>query len=82
MYMVQAMVNISKEANQILNIVKARHNLKDKSQAIEFVTLDYGEEILEPELRPEYIKKLNRIKKEKGIKFSSIGALKKSIENA
>jgi len=38
--MVNAMINISKQANQILNIVKARHNLKDKSAAIEFVTLE------------------------------------------
>lgn len=67
--MVQAMVNISKEANQILNIVKAKHNLKDKSEAIEFVTLDYGEEILEPELRPEFIEKMKRIEKEPSIKI-------------
>ena len=34
MYMVQAMVNISEEANRVLNIVKAQYGLKDKSEAI------------------------------------------------
>jgi len=57
--MVQAMVYISKQANQILNIIKAKYNLKDKSQAIEHVVLEYGAGILEPELRPEFIEKMN-----------------------
>ncbi|MBI2208150.1 DUF2683 family protein [Candidatus Woesearchaeota archaeon] len=56
--MVQAMIKISKEANQILNIVKAKHNLTDKSKAIEKVILDYGTEVLEPELKPEFIEKM------------------------
>ena len=82
MYMVQAMIQISESVNQILNIVKARYNLKDKSQAIEKVVADYGEELLEPELRPEYIEKLQRIKKQKGIRFKSIKELREHIENA
>ena len=77
------MIDISKQANQILNIVKARHNLKDKSKAIEKVVLDYGEEVLEPELRPEFIQKIKRIEKEGKFKtFNNIEELKKDIENA
>ncbi len=79
--MVQAMVNISDNTNQILNIVKARFNLKDKSEAIEKVVLDYGEDILEPELRPEFIEKIKRIEKEKSIKFKNINELRTLIEN-
>jgi hypothetical protein len=81
--MVQAMINISKNTNQVLNIVKARFNLKDKSEAIEKVVLDYGGEFLEPELRPEYIQKIKRIEKESKFKsFNSIDELRKDIENA
>jgi hypothetical protein len=65
--MVQAMVNISENANQILNIIKARYNLKDKSEAIEKAVLSYGEDLLEPELRPEFIQKMESVAKEKGI---------------
>jgi hypothetical protein len=61
--MVKAMINISEHANQILNIVKAKHNLKDKSEAIEKVVMDYGNEMMEPELRPEYLVKLGKIVK-------------------
>ena len=81
--MVQAMIDISKNTNQVLNIVKARFNLKDKSEAIEKVVLDYGESILEPELRPEFIQKINRIEKEGKFKtFESIEELRRDIENA
>lgn len=66
--MVQAQIKISKEANQILNIVKAKYNLKDKSQAIEFIVREYGEELLEPQLRPEFIEKMKKRKKEPTVK--------------
>ena len=83
MYMVQAMIDISENTNQVLNIVKARFNLKDKSEAIEKVVLDYGEDILEPELRPEFIQKIKRIEQEGKFKtFKNIEELRRDIENA
>jgi len=67
--MVNAMIQISDQANQILNIVKARYNLKDKSQAIEYVALEYGEDLLEPGLRPEFIEKMKERQLEPTIKI-------------
>ena len=77
------MIEIPKEVNQVLNIVKARFGLKTKSEAIARVVAEYGSEILEPELRPKYIEKLKKIE-DKGnfVSFSSIEELKNSIENA
>lgn len=66
--MVQAMIQISKETNQVLNIVKAKYDLKDKSQAIEKVVLEYGQGYLEPELRPEFIEKMKVRQQEKTVK--------------
>jgi len=80
MYMVQAMVNISEEANRVLNIVKAQYGLKDKSQAINIVVDVYEKQLLEPGLRLEYVKKLKRIEKEKGVPFRNIAELRKIIE--
>lgn len=79
--MVQAMIKIPKEVNQILNIVKAKYNLKDKSEAISRVVAEYGVEMLGPELRPEYVKKLKKLEQQKGIGFSNIAELRKIIEN-
>lgn len=61
--MVQAIINIEEHTNQILNIIKAKFGLKDKSQAIDMMAVQYEEEILEPELRPEYKAKLAKILK-------------------
>ena len=63
--MVQAIINISEHSNRVLNIVKAKYGLKDKSEAINVMAEKYEETILEPELRPEYKKKLLKIVKGK-----------------
>ncbi len=63
--MVQAIINIDEKANRVLNMVKAKYGLKDKSEAIERVALEYEENILEPQLRPEYIEKAKMILAEK-----------------
>ncbi len=78
--MTQAMIEIPAEANQILNIVKARYNLKTKSEAITKVVLESGFNLLEPELRPEYVEKLQRLEKEKGIHFRTMAELRQIIE--
>jgi len=70
--MVQAMIEIPNEANQILNIVKARYNLKTKSEAIAKIVIECGQNIIEPELRPEYLEKLTKIRAGKYLKHRSI----------
>jgi len=62
--MPKAMINITDRANRMLNIIKAKYSLKDKSQAINRMTEEFGQILLEPQLRPEYIKKLRKIEKE------------------
>ncbi|HLC84275.1 MAG TPA: antitoxin [Candidatus Nanoarchaeia archaeon] len=61
--MVKALINISEHANHVLNIVKAKYGLKDKSQAIDMVTTQYEETILEPQLRQNTLKNLRESKK-------------------
>ncbi len=80
--MVQAIIDIEDQTNRVLNIVKAKFGLKDKSEAINVMAEQYEKEILEPQLRPEYIEKLQKIKKQKGIHFKRVSDLKKHIENA
>ncbi len=70
--MVQAIVRLSPRVNKVINIVKAQHGLKDKSQAINRLVKDYEELVLGPELRPEYIEKLKRIEKEETIEIGNI----------
>ncbi len=59
-YMVQAIINIPEHTNQLLNIVKAKYGLKDKSQAIERMAEEYEEIVLEKPFKPAMQKKLER----------------------
>ncbi|MEK6935194.1 MAG: DUF2683 family protein [Nanoarchaeota archaeon] len=78
--MVQNIIDIGEREDRVLNIVKAKFGLKNKSEAVAIITQTYEESFLEPELRPEYLEKLNKIKKEKGISFKNINELRKIIE--
>ena len=80
--MVQAIINIEDSTNRVLNIVKAKFGLKDKSMAIDVMAKEYEQTILEPELRPEYIQELQSIKKQKGKRFKSVDELRAHIKNA
>jgi len=79
--MVKAIINISDNSNQILNIVKAKYALKDKSEAIEKVIEEYGQEMLEPRLRPEFVEKITKIMEKKTVKVGSIQNLRNRYAN-
>jgi len=75
--MVQAIINIEDRTNKILSVIKAKYGLKDESEAINFIVAEYEEEMLEPELKPEYIEKLKKIEKQKTIDVGTIENFKK-----
>ncbi|MBT3262590.1 DUF2683 family protein [Candidatus Woesearchaeota archaeon] len=67
--MVQALLEINENSNRVLNVVKAKYNLKDKSEAVEWIISDYISS--EPELKPGFVKKIEKMKKEKNIKVEN-----------
>ncbi len=59
--MVDARVSLDKYSNRVLTVMKAKYDLKDKSEALnKFVKL-YGHNEVEPEVKEEYIKKILKI---------------------
>jgi len=78
--MVQAVININENEDRVLNIIKGKFGLKNKSEAVNLVIEKYEEEFLEPELKPEYVEKLKRIEKEESNKFKDIKELRRIIE--
>lgn len=66
--MVQALIKLKDNTNRVLNVIKAKYNLKDKGEAIELVVNRYIEDEDEPELRPEFIEKIKKIQKQKSIR--------------
>jgi len=71
--MVQAVITIQEEQDRVLNIIKGKYGLKNKSEAVNLIIEKYGQAILEPELRPEYREKLHRIDKGKFKKYFNRG---------
>ena len=75
--MVKAIVEIDDEANRVINVLKARYGLKDKSQAINKLAKEYKEIVLESEFKPDYLRRLLEIKKEPIIRVGSPADLRK-----
>lgn len=62
--MVKAIVDIDEEANRVINVIKAQYDFKDKSQAINELARQYKALILESGVRPEYLRRLEKIRSE------------------
>lgn len=78
--MVQAIISLGEHEDRVLTIIKGKYGFKNKSQAVNFAIKKFESELLEPELRPEYITKLKRLERQKGIPFKDINHLRKLIE--
>jgi hypothetical protein len=75
--MVKAIVEIDEEANNVINVLKAQYGLRDKSQAINEMARQYKALVLESGIRPEYLKKLERMQREPIIRIGSTTDFKK-----
>ena len=84
--MVDARVSLKKYSNTVLTVVKAKYDLKDKSQALNKFIEIYGSNEVEPRVKESYVKKLLKIeddyfKENKNKqKYTNIEKLKKEIE--
>ena len=79
--MVQAVVNIKERQDRVVNIIKGKYGLKNKSEAINRIIDEFGKKFLEPELRPEYRDELTKIDSGRFRKFSSVEELRRMLEN-
>ena len=58
--MVKALITLDERSNRVLNIIKAKFGHSNKSEAIEWLIERYEEDLLEPELRPEFVERMRR----------------------
>ena len=61
--MVKSLINLNERESRIINVVKAKYGLKDKSQALSIILKRYEETELEPHLRPEFVKEIEDSRK-------------------
>ena len=79
--MVQVLVRLNDYADRVLNIVKATYGFKRKDEAINFTLVEYAQDVLEPQLRPEYVKKALKISAEKPVRVENAANLRKRYES-
>ena len=80
--MVKAIIQLPEHEDRVLNVVKGKYGFKNKSEAMIFV-IDQFEELLEPELRPEYVEKIQQIEQQgKFTTYKNILELRRKIEHA
>lgn len=56
--MVFAQVEVNDYTNRVLNVLKAKFGLKDKSEAINKLAELFGDEYVEKEANDQYVKKI------------------------
>ena len=70
--MTSAIIELSEHNNWVVNMLKARFSLKNKSDALNFLVQKYEKEIVGSEVRPEYARKAHKIHMQKGKSFNSL----------
>ena len=65
--MVNALIELSDNANRVLNVVRAKFGLKDKSEAVEFVVDKFIEQEAEPELLSDFVEKMGKIERQSSV---------------
>ncbi len=74
-FVVQIVVNLTEKANKAVGIVKATYGLKNKAEAVDLIVEKYAEEILEPELKQEYIERIKKAEKGEFVKVKDFKKL-------
>lgn len=79
-----ARVELKPYSNKVLNVIKAKYDLNDKSEALnKFIEL-YGDSEVEQEATDEYVKKILQIEekhfKKYGFRTTTIEKMRKEIE--
>lgn len=69
--MVFARLNLNEYSNKVLNVIKAKFNLKDKSGALNKFAEIYGEDVVEREANDQYIKKIIEIDEKHAKKYGN-----------
>jgi len=78
--MPQALIIISENDNRVLNVVKAKYNLKDKSETIAFLISEYIADSDDYALRPEFVAKIRKIEREGHFTiYNSIAEMEKNV---
>lgn len=70
--MPKAIISIDDKTNRVLNIIKAKYGLKDKSQAIDKMAEEYEDVILGSSFQPDFFKTIRLKETETATKIEEL----------
>jgi hypothetical protein len=70
--MVSAQIDLTDHESSVVNIVKAKYGFRNRNDAIRHIIQQFEAEFLEPELRPEFVKRMNRRANEPAIRVKDL----------
>lgn len=79
--MISARVQLNDYANKVLNIIKIKFGLNDKSEALNKFVEIYGEDVMEKEATEEYAKKAIKIAKNHANKYGNKKMTLQELDN-
>lgn len=77
----QAQLDLADHTIRVINIVKAKEGLKNKAQALDLIAIQYCNQLLEPQLRPEFVAELKKIREGKHHEFKDMQEFRELIES-
>lgn len=77
--MVQALMTLDDKTSRIINVIKAKYDLKDKAEAVRWMSVQFEDVLSEFEVRPEYLEKLHKIEKEKMISCKNMTEFRQRV---
>ncbi|MCD6522870.1 MAG: DUF2683 family protein [Candidatus Diapherotrites archaeon] len=81
--MTQVVVTLNKELDKVVGIIKSMYGFSSKNKAIQFIIRREAEELLEKELRPEFVQRILRLERTGRFKkYASLDELRDEVEYA
>ena len=80
--MTQVTVTLDKELDKVVGIIKSAYGISSKDKAIQYIIRDKADEMLERELKPEFIEEMKNLQQTAKFKsYKSMDEFWEEIEN-
>jgi hypothetical protein len=82
--MSQVTVPLDEDLDRVVGIVKSLYGVSSKSKAIQLIISEKGNEMMEREFKPSFVKEMKRLGKTAKFKkfYSSVGEMRRDLERA
>ncbi len=70
--MVSAQIELTDHESSVVNVVKAKYGFRNRNDAVRYIIHQFEAEFLEPELRPEFVNRMEHHAREPTIRVKDL----------